>query len=74
VLISDHVLERQAVDGVVRQLRVQDTAKGPNEHLVTIGNETFKATTRLYATLRQGERVRASIGRGSGYIYAIEKL
>jgi hypothetical protein len=73
-LIGDHVLERQTVDAVVRQLRIHETAKGPNEYLVTIGDQTFKATTRLYATLRQGDRVRATIGRGSGYIYGVEKL
>jgi hypothetical protein len=72
--IGDYLLERPAVDAVVRQLRIQETAKGPNEYLVTIGDETFKVTTGLYATLREGDRVRATIGRGSGYIYTLEMM
>jgi hypothetical protein len=74
ILIGDHMLAPKAVEGVVRHLRIMPAGRGPDEYLVTIGDESFKATTRLYATLRPGERVRATVGRGSGYIYVIEKM
>jgi hypothetical protein len=74
MLIGDYAMERQVVEGEVRLLRVQENQDMPSEYHAMIGNGTFKVTTRLYAVLRVGDHVRATVGRGSGYVYAVERM
>ena len=58
-LIGDYMMERPVVHGTVQRLLILQTARGPNEYLVTIGDKSFHATTRLFATLARGrERAR----------------
>src|SRR5262245_34036508 len=73
VLAADHVMARQIVVGSIDRLFIHHTALGLNEYNVSIDGRLYKATTRLYATLRVGEYVRAEVGRGSGFIYRLER-
>jgi hypothetical protein len=74
MLIGDYAMPRQVVEGEVRELRMQPAEEMPNDYYATIGSATFKVTTRLYASLRTGEQVRATVGRGSGFVYALERM
>lgn len=71
--IADYVMARQIVQGTVQLLHVFWHSKGANEHVVKINDQFYAVTTQMYETLRVGDSVRAEIGRGSGYIYRIER-
>jgi hypothetical protein len=78
-LASDYLLPRQVVEGTVESLVIRPGDIGsrgyryPNQPLVEINGQFYKATTRLYSTLRVGEQVRAEIGRGSKFIFRLER-
>jgi hypothetical protein len=73
ILAADHLMPRRIVEGPIDRLFIHHTALGPNEYNVSINGRLYRATTRLYATLRVGELVRAEIGRGSEFIYRLER-
>jgi hypothetical protein len=73
-LVGDYLLPRQVVQGAIDRLHAFGHSKGPDSYEVSIDGKLYPATTRLYDTLRPGERVRVEIGRGSGYIYRLERL
>ena len=72
VPIQDFFLPRRIVDGNVTLLNVYHHI-GPNEYAVRIGDTMVETTTRLFYTLRLGEHVRAEVGRGSNYIYRLDR-
>jgi hypothetical protein len=72
VLIQDHVLSRLVIEGTVSRLNVE-TLSAP-EYQVTIETRRFWATPQTFETLNVGDRVRAEVGKGSRYIYRIERI
>jgi hypothetical protein len=74
VLIQDHALARPAVEGTISRLNAATWAKRAPEYQVTIETRRFWATPATFETLHVGDRVRAEIGKGSLYIYRIERV
>lgn len=75
VLIQDFALSRLVVEGTISRLNVETGGyrKAP-EYLVTIETKRFWATPSTYKTLRIGDRVHAEVGKGSQYIFRIERI
>lgn len=71
-LYSDYAEPRLVIEGRVENLR--ESGKRIGEHLADIGGHTVKATTPVYDRLKSKPYVRAEIGRGSNYIFAVEYL
>jgi hypothetical protein len=74
VLIQDHALARPAVEGTISRLNAATEAKRAPEYQVTIETRRFWATPATFETLQVGDRVRAEIGKGSQYIYRIDRV
>ena len=75
VLIQDYALARLVVEGTVSRL---DAHRGgyrrASEIQVTIETRLFWATPQTFETLKVGDRVRAEVGRGSEFIFKIERI
>jgi hypothetical protein len=72
VLIQDYVLSRLVIEGTVSRLSVETSST--LEHQVTIETRRFWATPSIFGTLRVGDHVRAEVGKGSQYIFRIERV
>lgn len=70
-LVADYLMPRRVVEGTVKHLHLS-SGRGPEEGNVTIDGRDYKATMRLYRTLRVGDRHRIEVGQGSKYIYRID--
>jgi hypothetical protein len=73
LLVGDFLLPRLTAQGVVETLHVETRGREPAKYVVVINKQEFSATTSLHSTLRVGERVRVEAGRGSNYIYKLER-
>jgi len=73
-LIQDYALARLAIEGTVSRLNVETWSKRASEYQVTIETRRFWATPATFETLQVGDRVRAEVGKGSMYIYRIERI
>lgn len=73
VLIQDYVRNRAVIEGTVSQLNARTGSRKTADYRVVIDGKRFWATREIYEALKDGERVRAEIGKGSGYIYRIER-
>ena len=74
ILIQDYALARLAIEGTVSRLNAETGQKKASEYQVTIETRRFWATPAIFETLQVGERVRAEVGKGSMYIYRIERI
>ena len=74
VLVQDYALSRLVIDGKISRLGVTDFSKRAPEYEATIETKRFWTTPDVFATLHEGDRVRAEIGKGSRYIYSIERM
>jgi hypothetical protein len=74
VLIQDYALTRLVIEGTVSRLNVETWSKKASEYQVTIETRRFWAAPPLFKTLQVGDRVRAEVGKGSMYIYRIERI
>jgi hypothetical protein len=72
VLIQDYVLSRLVIEGTVSRLNVE-TSFSP-EYQVTIETKRFWATPSVFDTLQVGDHIRAEVGKGSLYIFKIERI
>jgi hypothetical protein len=74
ILIQDYALSRFVVEGIVGDLNVETSSKKAAEYQVTIGTKIFWAAPQTFDSLKVGDRVRAEIGKGSQYIFKIERI
>jgi hypothetical protein len=74
VLIQDYALSRLVIEGTVSRLNVETWSKKAAEYQVTIETRRFWATPQTFEALNVGDHVRAEIGRGSQYIFRIERI
>jgi hypothetical protein len=73
-LIQDYALTRSVSEGVVTRLYTLTNSKSGPEYQVTIETKRFRATAPTFKALNLGDRVRAEIGKGSNYIFKIERI
>ena len=71
VPVRDLVLPWHVVEGDVTLL--ESRGRRPVSNIVHIGNTQVQASTRLYGTLRRGQRVRADASSGSDFIRRLER-
>ena len=74
VLIQDYVLSRLMIEGTVSRLNVETYTRIAPEYQVTIGTKRLWATPPVFDTLEVGDHVRAEVGKGSQYIFRIERI
>jgi hypothetical protein len=72
-LYSDYAEPRLVLEGRVDNVRRSGGLRNA-KYLADIGGHTVKATTPVFERLKSGPYVRAEVGRGSNYIFAIEYL
>jgi hypothetical protein len=72
---GDYLFPRTSIEGQIQSLRVQRNGSGryrlPDEFIVEINGQDYKATKQLFTTLHTGETIHAKIGKGSGYIFGV---
>jgi hypothetical protein len=74
VLIQDYALSRLVIEGTVSRLNVETWSKKATEYQVTIETRRFWATPQTFETLNVGDRILAEVGKGSQYIFKIERI
>ncbi len=74
VLILDYVLSRLMIEEPSGRLNVETWSLRAPEYQVTIGTKRLWATPPVFGTLQVGGHVRAEVGKGSRYIFKIERI